>query len=401
MPRLFFICKLTQFKKMKKLINVGLVLTVLLGMVALSIKAQTLELVGYWPLDDGPGTTSDQSGNGNDGTAYGATFAAGGGVTGGTYHFDGVNDYIQVADSSVLNPSTGSVTIETWVYPRALPSSDNQSMLLDKFWWQGSGYGIWLNQQGAINWNAGTRATQTGSGVIQLNKWQHIAMVADGSTDLTTLYYNGVAVTTIQWNGSLEAYAPHSRTKNLWIGAEQRANPWEYPNYFKGYIDEVRIYARAKTAVEIEADAKTFRGPNGGFVTGGGWINSPEGAYAADPTLTGRANFGFNSKYKNGANIPDGQTEFNFKAGDFNFHSSSYEWLVVAGTKANYKGVGTINGVGNYGFMLTADDASPDTFRIKIWDKDDGDAVVYDNQMDASDDSYAGTAIGGGNIVVR
>jgi hypothetical protein len=142
--------------------------------------------------------------------------------------------------------------------------------------------------------------------------------------------------------------------------------------------------------------------PDGGFVTGGGWIMSPAGAYAADPMLTGKANFGFVSKYKKGASVPTGQTEFQFKARDLNFLSSSYDWLVVTGQdKAKYKGVGTINGEGNYGFMLTATDGSPDTFRIKIWDKDNGDALVYDNQMGEADDGYAGTAIGGGNIKVH
>ena len=144
--------------------------------------------------------------------------------------------------------------------------------------------------------------------------------------------------------------------------------------------------------------------PDGGFVTGGGWIDSPAGAYVADPLLTGRANFGFVSKYKKGATVPTGQTEFQFKAGDLNFHSSSYEWLVVAGhDKAKYKGVGTINGTGNYGFMLTVTDNenSPDTFRIKIWDIDNGDAIVYDNQMGVDDDAYDGTEIGGGNIKVH
>ena len=58
-----------------------------------------------------------------------------------------------------------------------------------------------------------------------------------------------------------------------------------------------------------------------------------------------------------------------------NFHSTSYEWLVVAGARAQYKGEGTINGSGNYGFMLTAIDGQinggggVDKFRIKIWDK--------------------------------
>jgi hypothetical protein len=141
--------------------------------------------------------------------------------------------------------------------------------------------------------------------------------------------------------------------------------------------------------------------PDGGFVTGGGWIDSPAGAYAPDPDLTGKANFGFVSKYKKGADKPSGNTEFQFKAGDLNFHSSSYDWLVVAGRdKAKYKGSGTINGGGNYGFMLTATDGSPDTFRIKIWNVATGDAV-YDNKMGSDDDGYDGTEIGGGNIKVH
>lgn len=64
--------------------------------------------------------------------------------------------------------------------------------------------------------------------------------------------------------------------------------------------------------------------------------------------MTGRANFGFVSKYKMGKTTPIGTTEFQFKAGDINFHSDTYEWLVIAGAKAMYKGVGTINGAGNF-----------------------------------------------------
>jgi Tol biopolymer transport system component len=148
--------------------------------------------------------------------------------------------------------------------------------------------------------------------------------------------------------------------------------------------------------------------PDGGFVTGGGWIDSPEGAYAPDPELSGRATFGFVSKYKKGASVPTGGTEFQFRVADLNFHSDSYEWLVVAGPNAKYKGAGTINGSGEYGFMLTACDVavtgncqgnSADTFRIKIWDNN-GD-VVYDNKMGASDGSKAGTVLGGGNIKVH
>jgi len=152
--------------------------------------------------------------------------------------------------------------------------------------------------------------------------------------------------------------------------------------------------------------------PNGGFVTGGGWIDSPAGACKRAPctaATVGKANFGFVSKYKKGQSMPDGNTEFQFKAGDINFHSEDYEWLVVAGAKAQFKGTGTINGSGNYGFMITAIDGQInggggiDKFRIKIWDKNNGDTVVYDNQVtgDASDTATPNTMLGGGSINIQ
>lgn len=145
--------------------------------------------------------------------------------------------------------------------------------------------------------------------------------------------------------------------------------------------------------------------PAAGFVTGGGWITSPAGAYVPNPTLTGKANFGFVSKYQNGANVPTGNTEFQFKAGNLNFKSTSYEWLVVAGAKAQYKGYGTINNAGNYRFMLTVIDGQQsggggaDKFRMRIWA--DGGGLVYDNQLNALDSDDPTTLLGGGQITIH
>ncbi|MEN6342947.1 MAG: PKD domain-containing protein [Methanospirillum sp.] len=146
--------------------------------------------------------------------------------------------------------------------------------------------------------------------------------------------------------------------------------------------------------------------PNGGFVTGSGWITSPVGAYPADPALTGKANFGFVSKYQKGANLPSGETQFVFSAADFTFRSTSYDWLVVAGAKAQFKGTGTVNGTGEYGFLLTATDGQvtggggTDKFRLKVWEKATG-TIVYDNQLGATDGADPATVLGGGSIVVH
>lgn len=141
--------------------------------------------------------------------------------------------------------------------------------------------------------------------------------------------------------------------------------------------------------------------PSAGFVSGGGWIGSPAGAYRPDISLSGKATFGFMSKYLKGAKVPSGSTEFRFQAGGFNFYSTAYDWLVVSKDKvtAQFKGSGMVNGALDpngkaYKFMLWAGDGAPDTFRIKIWWEDaSGEHVVYDNGFNQ--------AISAGNIVVH
>ena len=60
-----------------------------------------------------------------------------------------------------------------------------------------------------------------------------------------------------------------------------------------------------------------------------------------------------------------------------------------------------VNGGGNYAFLVTVTDGSPDTIRIKVWNKSNGQ-VVFDNAP-GSDDIAASPqqTIGGGVIVIR
>ena len=103
---------------------------------------------------------------------------------------------------------------------------------------------------------------------------------------------------------------------------------------------------------------------------------------------------------------PTGKTEFQFTAGGLDFASSAYQWLVVAGARAQFKGQGRLNGVDACGFLLTAIDGAlaggggVDRFRIKIWELQSG-AIVYDNQMGEAEVSDAATALGGGSIVIH
>jgi PKD repeat protein len=146
--------------------------------------------------------------------------------------------------------------------------------------------------------------------------------------------------------------------------------------------------------------------PTAGFVTGSGWISSPAGAYAADVSLSGRATFGFVSSYQKGATVPSGNTRFQFHAGDFNFRSTAYDWLVIAGPQAKFKGSGTINGEGDFAFLISAVDgdvnggSGTDKFRIKVWNKVTG-GVIYDNQTGAAENAAATTVVEAGNISIH
>jgi hypothetical protein len=153
------------------------------------------------------------------------------------------------------------------------------------------------------------------------------------------------------------------------------------------------------TSCQAAADV-TVIDPDDGFVTGGGWIESPAGAYRPDPSLTGKASFGFAAKYPKDALEPKENVEFQFKAGDLNFHASSYQWLVIVGAQAQFRGRGTINQSGQYEFMLTAIDGrlagGEDKFRIQIWD--DQGTLVYDNLPGGGNGAVA---INRGSIVIH
>ena len=145
--------------------------------------------------------------------------------------------------------------------------------------------------------------------------------------------------------------------------------------------------------------------PGAGFTSGGGWF-VPDGDSFIDGVgvtdTVSKANFGFIVKYKKGADNPDGNLEFQYKAGDINLRSSDMEWLVVQSeTKVRFKGKATINGEGLYTFKVTAEDngepGTGDWFKIEIWL---GPGVDTENSPPAPKHKAQGY-LGGGNVQIH
>ena len=201
-------------------------------------------LVGAWGFDETSGTTAvDASGRGNTGTLNGPTRTTAGKV-GGALSFNGVNDWVTVADANVLDLTTG-MTMEAWVRPTAVGSlwrtvmmkeQPNNNLTYALYAGDGAGHA------GANVFTTADRGV-TGTTATPLNAWTHLAATYDGAT--LRLYVNGVQAASRAVTGSIRATTGVLRIggNNIWT------NEW-----FAGLIDEVRLYNKALTAAEIQAD---------------------------------------------------------------------------------------------------------------------------------------------------
>jgi hypothetical protein len=144
----------------------------------------------------------------------------------------------------------------------------------------------------------------------------------------------------------------------------------------------------------------------GGYIAGGGWIDTPRGAYTADPAFFGKAGFAFVSTSAGSAESTSGELELDLHRQGFKFNAVSFESQTVSGSKALLRGTGTVNGAGGYKFLLATISSSflddgANRMRLKIWNGSTG-AVIYDTQMGAPDTADPTTFVGGSSgIVIR
>jgi hypothetical protein len=126
-------------------------------------------------------------------------------------------------------------------------------------------------------------------------------------------------------------------------------------------------------------------------------FNSPSGAYALNPAFSRQARLAFDGQYAPDAAAglpPQGEIEFELVDGGMSFEAHELDWLVVAGTRVWIAGTGAVNGVGRYGIVVALD-LGPDghLVRVRIWDRDNAGAPIYDSQPGAALDAAPTTAL--------
>ena len=186
------------------------------------------------------GTTADSSGTGNNGSVQGATWTTG--KYGGALSFDGVNDFVQVADAASLD-ITRDITLEVWAKPHSL---GNWKALLMKEAPPGDySYAMYATNSVGLPGGYAGPGNLPAPTPLANNAWSHIAFTNDATA--SKLYVNG----------NLVASGP-PQTMPVSAGALKIGGDAIWPGeFFDGLIDEVRVYNKSLTPAQITSDMNT------------------------------------------------------------------------------------------------------------------------------------------------
>jgi hypothetical protein len=218
----------------------------------------TSGLVAYYPFN---GDARDESGNGNDGTVYGATPATDRfGHASSAYSFDGTSDYIDCGNKPSLN-IVAALTISAWVYTdqtddnsdHAIVAKTNldvpevQYHLMYHYF-----TGTWRERVYDTNGEIGLTYYDPSTGFVDnlsdtkipLGRWVHIAGTYDGAK--TKIFVDSVL------DKEYDAAIPqlNSNSVSMSIGGHSAGSIREY---LKGSLDDLRIYNRALSPEEIDS----------------------------------------------------------------------------------------------------------------------------------------------------
>ena len=207
-------------------------------------------LIAYYPFT---GNANDYSGNGNNGVVYGAILTSDrNGISNTAYNFDGLTNYISLPLLTRLN-GLSKASFSFWIKTSSLNNS-------------GTIIGHFGNNNGAVGANPGifigtyssnqimvsnySGMSGSSSSSISQNQWHHIVVLFDGtqiSNSLKTTFYVDnmqVASTVVQINNTI------GNATSSFIG-RRNIDFDRYGDYFKGQIDDVRVYDRILSTYEI------------------------------------------------------------------------------------------------------------------------------------------------------
>ncbi|KAF0142115.1 MAG: hypothetical protein FD122_952 [Stygiobacter sp.] len=241
-------------------------------------------MVAWWSLDySALGARQDFAGFNNSGTMINGPLQVAGKVL-GALQFDGVDDYVEVADHMELNFGTENFSFDAWI---KTTDAQGVKIILDKRveingnFLAYKGYSIFLGD--------GKLALQIGDGAPEFDSytnygstlfvadgiWHHIAITVSRSNSQGILFYlDGVPT---QFGNPTSHLGSLTNTSPLRIGSQSFIGVFSGIGKFKGILDEIELFKRVLTPAEVLAiynagsAGKCKPNSNGGSVSGNVW----------------------------------------------------------------------------------------------------------------------------------
>lgn len=212
------------------------------------------EFAAVWHLaNPADGEQLDSTSNANHGESSVGLEAEGSvaGLVGGGVQFDGVDDWVQIANSDSLTITGAQVTLEAWAFEPGAQDNDEGFVVKSV---NDNGYDLQLGVQksGFPNFRVKTGTAQTyldGASVVPTGQWHYYSGVYDGAT--ATVYLDSVADGSEDQSGDMI-----TNTDPVVIGRRAIGDD----RFFTGIIDEARISRTARSEAWLAATYRSIRG---------------------------------------------------------------------------------------------------------------------------------------------
>jgi hypothetical protein len=152
-----------------------------------------------------------------------------------------LSGYVQVPYSAALNPTGGEITIEAWV--KRDGTGRYETIVGNGF---KTSYWLGFSSTGRLRFQpSGLYSAVDSDSIVRRDAWTHVALTYDGMT--RHFYINGVLDKTSTLNSG--PIMPTSGSPSLGIGFDR--DDLITPNYFGGWIDNLRIWNTVRSGSEI------------------------------------------------------------------------------------------------------------------------------------------------------
>lgn len=177
---------------------------------------------------------------------------------GNALNFDGVSEFVAVADNASLETSS-TLTVEAWVRPDVTTSFRG---IAARYFSGGDASNVFALQINSGNYqfliNESDNNLISASATATASIWTHVAGVADGNN--VNIYVDGILIASTSYDGTITS----NSARELFLGKYRTEDQF---GTYDGLIDEVRIWNTARTASEIQANMfESLSGSESGLV---------------------------------------------------------------------------------------------------------------------------------------